>query len=98
MPQVIVLAQKEGRIKMDMEENAGYKKCELMPEHSIIDVQETEGDLGLDCSKSSLQKQPLRADIKEEVDELEKDGKDKEQGASWDPIKGLWRKCEPPHQ
>ena len=48
MPRVTVQAQEEGRKKTDMEENAGYKKYELLPEHSITDVWETEGDLGLD--------------------------------------------------
>lgn len=40
MPQVTALAQEEGRKKMDMEENAGYKKSELMPEHSMSGRQE----------------------------------------------------------
>jgi len=40
----------------------------------------------------------LKADLMEEVDELDKDGKDKEKAALWDPIKGLWRKYEPLHQ
>lgn len=40
MPQVTALAQEEGRKKMDMEENAGYKKSELLPEHSMSGRQE----------------------------------------------------------
>lgn len=43
-----MLAQEERKKKMDMEEDARYKKFELMPAHSITDVQETEGDLGFD--------------------------------------------------
>lgn len=53
---------------------------------------------GVGLKKINLAETALRADITEEVDELGKDGKDKEKGALWDTIRGLWRKCDPPHQ
>lgn len=42
MSWVTVLAKEEGRKKMYMEEDARYKKSELLPAHSITDVQEME--------------------------------------------------------
>lgn len=72
---------------MNMEENAGYKKCELlllMLKHSVSLGSTRRSGIGLKQMKPA--ELALRA-IMEEVSKLEKDGKDKEKGGLWDSIR-----------
>lgn len=82
-----MLAQEKGRKKMNMEENAGYKKSELlllMLKHSLSLGNTRRSGTGVKEMKPA--ELALRA-IKEKVSKLEKDGKDKEKGGLWDSIR-----------